>query len=349
MLVVTFFDLLFRLRQFLIAVAGAALLFALALLLSGLAAGFGTEVSATVDTAAAQYWVMAAGSSGKIGGMPPIDAAVASQVAHEPGVRKAAPMIATGADARVRGAVDSVFVFGYVPGADGLGRPPSGRIADRDDEAVVDSRLGLRTGDVFSILSHRFRVVGTVSGDSLYGGTPDIFMTLAAAQRVAFGGKPLISAVVTRGLPRVLPDGTTVVSSPAVVERSVGQMASAASSIENVRYLMWVIAALVVAALVYVTALERTRDFAVMKALGSSSTQLFGSLAVEAIVVAMIAAGLSAVIAKELTGIFDQPVDIPGSAFLTLPLSALGIGLAASLVALRRAVTADPASAFAGG
>jgi putative ABC transport system permease protein len=47
-----------------------------------------------------------------------------------------------------------------------------------------------------------------------------------------------------------------------------------------------------------------------------------------------------------MTGIFAQPVDIPGSAFIVLPLSALVVGMLASLAALRRAASVDPASAF---
>jgi putative ABC transport system permease protein len=111
---------------------------------------------------------------------------------------------------------------------------------------------------------------------------------------------------------------------------------------------MWVIAAIIVAALVYVTALERTRDFAVLKALGSSTGLLFVGLAAQAVAVALAAAVIAAILSTFMTGIFAQPVDIPGSAFIVLPLSALVVGLLASLVALRRAASVDPAAAFAG-
>ena len=108
------------------------------------------------------------------------------------------------------------------------------------------------------------------------------------------------------------------------------------------------IAAIIVAALVYVTALERTRDFAVLKALGSSTKLLFAGLAAQAVAVALAAAVIAAVLSNFMTGIFAQPVDIPGSAFIVLPLSALAVGLLASLAALRRAASVDPAAAFAG-
>ena len=120
------------------------------------------------------------------------------------------------------------------------------------------------------------------------------------------------------------------------------------SSINNSKLFMWVIAAVIVASLVYVTALERTRDFAVLKALGASSGKLYLGLAFQAVLVALIAAVIAVVLAQFMTGIFSQPVVYPTSAYITLPLSAILVGLLASLIALRRAVGADPAKAFAG-
>jgi putative ABC transport system permease protein len=102
------------------------------------------------------------------------------------------------------------------------------------------------------------------------------------------------------------------------------------------------------ATLMYVTARERTRDFAVLKALGCSSGLLYLGLALQAVLVALVAAAIAAVIANFMTRLFAQPVDLPTSAFVTLPVSALVVGLVASLAALRRAVSADPAKAFAG-
>ncbi len=85
-----------------------------------------------------------------------------------------------------------------------------------------------------------------------------------------------------------------------------------------------------------------------MKALGASSSALFFGLALQAVLVALFAAAIGGVMANFMTGIFDQPVNIPSSSFVVLPLSALVVGLLSSLVALRRAISVDPAMAFAG-
>jgi putative ABC transport system permease protein len=137
-------------------------------------------------------------------------------------------------------------------------------------------------------------------------------------------------------------------SNARIEQRSLDQQSAGVSSINNTRFFMWFIAAVIVAALVYVTALERTRDFAVLKALGASSRLLFAGLALQAVLVALLAAAVAAIISNFMTGLFAQPVDIPPSAFVVLPISAVVVGLLASLAALRRAISADPAMAFAG-
>jgi putative ABC transport system permease protein len=95
-----------------------------------------------------------------------------------------------------------------------------------------------------------------------------------------------------------------------------------------------------------VAALERRRDFAVLKALGSSSGALFGSLVIEAVVVTLLATIIAELLVNFLVPLFSQPVDINVSAYATLPIIAVVVGILASISALRRVTGADPAAAF---
>ncbi len=348
MLAITLHDLRFRARQFLIAIVGAGLVFAMTLLLAGLAAGFGVEVDQTVTGMGSQAWVVAQGSSGRVAALSPLPAFAEFPVTSAPGVQRADPVIVVPQAATVGHQLESIVLVGYSAG--GLGVPPvvTGRPVRADGEAVVDARLGLGVGQRFSVSGHSLTVVGTVSGRTLLGGIADAYVSLGEAQAIVFEGRPLVSAILTTGVPKTLPAGLTVMSNAQVESRSLAQMSSASSSIDNSRSFMWIIAAVIVAALVYVTALERTRDFAVMKALGASSGALFLGLATQAVLVALAAAAIGALLSTFMSGIFAQPVDIPSSAFVVLPVSALVVGLLASLVALRRAISVDPAMAFAG-
>ena len=272
-----------------------------------------------------------------------------ARVAADPGVRRAGPVIVVPQAGQIGDRTRNLVLIGTVPGGVGSTGASKGRGVERDGEAVVDTSFGLDVGSHFSVAGHRLTVVGTVSNRTLVAGQSDVYVTLHDAQTAVFGGRPLIGAVLTTGRPTVTPAGLTVLSNAQVESASLTQMAAGVSSINSSKFIMWVIAAFIVAALVYVTALERTRDFAVLKALGSSSALLFMGLALQAVLVALSGAALAAIVANFMTGLFAQPIDIPGSAYTALPIAALVVGILASLAALRRAVSADPAVAFAGG
>ena len=112
--------------------------------------------------------------------------------------------------------------------------------------------------------------------------------------------------------------------------------------------LLWIVAAGIIGSIIYLSALERLRDFAVLKATGASNRALLGGLALQAVVLAAASAVLATVIAQLLGPIFPFTVAIPASAFLMLGVVALVVGLVASLAGLRRAVHVDPALAFGG-
>jgi putative ABC transport system permease protein len=226
--------------------------------------------------------------------------------------------------------------------------PTSGQALSAPGQVVADTRAGAAVGSQITVGSTAFRVVGQVVHRTMLAGTPIVFMSLGDAQALDLGGRPLITAVVTRGVPSQVPAGLDVLTNSEVEQDNLSPLGGAVSSINNTRILMWVVAAIIVAALLYVSALQRVRDFAVLKALGSSSLVLFESLALQAVVVTLLAAVLAAALANFLGVLFAQPVVIPASAFATLPVIAIAVGLVSSLVAVRRATSADPAAAFGG-
>jgi putative ABC transport system permease protein len=131
-------------------------------------------------------------------------------------------------------------------------------------------------------------------------------------------------------------------------EDSLRPLQSGISSIGSSRTFLWVIAAIIIGAVVYLSTLERVRDFAVLKAVGASSRDLFLGLAAQSVVVALVSAALAAVLAQLLAPLFPLTIAIPWTAYALLPVVALVVGLLASLVGLRKAITVDPALAFGG-
>jgi putative ABC transport system permease protein len=122
----------------------------------------------------------------------------------------------------------------------------------------------------------------------------------------------------------------------------------ASGAITIVAFLLWIVAVLIVGSLVYLSALERLRDFAVFKAIGVPTRSILAGLALQAVVVALLAAALGVILAQLLAPVFPMIVVVPMNAYLALPVIAIAIGLLASVAGLRRAVAVDPALAFGG-
>jgi putative ABC transport system permease protein len=343
---ITLGDLRRRKRQFVTVIVGSALVFAIALDLAGVSNSFRTEVQTTVGDVRADRWVVTSGSSGPITGLSALPAGTVDLLAGTLGVKTADPLIVLPQAARTSHGLRSVEVIAHRPG--GLGTPTTtaGRNAVGPGEAVADARLGVKLGDIITMSGRSFSIVGATRGHSLFGGLPVVYIDIGVGQALAFGGQLLATAVAIRGVPAGVPDGLAVLGNAAVRSDAMRTMGSAVNSIDSMELLMWIVAAVIVAGLVYVSALERERDFAVLKAMGASTRHVFTSMALEAVLVCLVAVLLAGGIAQLIRPLFDLEVSIPTAALVALPNIALAVGLLGSLAGLRRAVGADPAQAF---
>jgi putative ABC transport system permease protein len=344
----TFRNMQFRLRQFLIAIVGTAVVFAMALLVTGIREGFETEAERTLDAIGGDAWMVPVDSSGPFTGFSFVDAAQAQQIRRLPGVSRADPVLLVPQTVREGSGLEIVTVVGHPVG--GLGEPPpeDGRRARALGEAVVDETLGVDLRERFTMKGRRFTVVGQVSGQTSAGGAPTVYVPIRDVQALAFGGARLARAVVITGTPRTVPEEFRVMSRGEVREDLLRPLRNAASAINNTRLLLWLVAAVIVGAVMYMSALERVRDFAVLKAVGATTRTLVASLAVEAVIACLLAAGLAIGFARVLRPIIPLPVTYTAGAYAALPVVAVLVGMLASVAGMRRAVGTDPAAAFAG-
>jgi putative ABC transport system permease protein len=349
MLAITLADLRMRFRQFLIAVVGAGLTFSIALLLTGMVSGFDNEIDRTVASARADGWVIPQGTSGPFTAVRGFAGSTVEGLARDKGVEDASGMVIS-LQTVLTDASDParIMMIGARVGKRGQVEPDEGFPVRRSNEAVVDRRLKLEIGETFVLAGQTFEVVGLVDGMTMLGGTPDVWIALKAAQQALFRGQDLVTTVVVKGTPKALPEGLVLMTRQEVETDSLGPMRDAVSSVNSTKYLMWSVAAVIVAALIYVSALQRTRDFAVLKAVGSSSLSLFFGVAIQAVVVTLAAAVFALAASRFMLPLYSVPVEVPLSAYFMMPVIAVGVALLSSLVALRQAVKADPALAFGG-
>ena len=341
-------DLQWRKRRFVIAIIGTGLVFAMTLVLTGLANGFRVEAQRTVDSLGLDAFLIKSGAAGPFVGSSPFPPTELERAARLPGVANAVPMVYGSATIPDRGSSRNVNVFGAPDRGPGMPAVSDGRAPTNPGEIAVSSTMRRGLGQDLEIGSRTMRIVGIVDGSTLLARQANVFLTVAGAQQLLFSGQPLISSIGIRGTLDRVPDGYRVVDRAGAVEDLVRPLKGARTSISMMAWLLWVVAALIVGSMIYVSALERIRDFAVFKAVGVSTRSIMAGLALQAVVVALLAALLGAIVSVLLGPLFPMRVDIPTLAFALLPVIAVVIGLLASVAGLRRAVTVDPAVAFGG-
>jgi putative ABC transport system permease protein len=340
-------DLGWRRRRFVIAVAAITLVLALTLLLSGFRDGIDVETARTVRALGGDAFVVREGVSGPFTTVSQLDETVAETVASFPGVERADPIVS------IRHAIESspvtdVYLIGARPG--GLGAPAvtDGRQPRSRGEAVLDTRAGRHVGDVVRVGGRTFAVVGLVRGVTVWAGVPAMFVTLADAQDLVFGGAPSATAIVVAGTPQARRAGLSIVDTGQARADLKRPLANAITTIDLLRFFLWIVAAAIVGSVLYVSALERSRDFAVFKAFGTDAADLVGTLMVQAFVLSALSAGLAVALSRMLAVLFPAVISFPARTLILLPLVALAVGLIGSLAGARRAIVVDPASAFGG-
>lgn len=348
MLIAALRDMQWRRRRFVIAILSTAIIFAMTLVLTGLANGFRTEAEKTVDALGVDLFLVKEGASGPFVGATPFAPVDLRRIAADPGVEAAAPLAYAGGTATLGDTTRNVDIFGAPERGPGMPTMTQGRPPSTPDEVAVSSTLGRNIGDEVEIASRRLHIVGIVHNSTALANLPNVFLTTEGAQRLVYGGQALVASIGIRGAPGAIPAGYTTVDRTGAVDDLLRPLKVAVNSITIVAVLLWVVAVLVVGSVIYLSALERLRDFAVFKAIGVPTRNIGAGLAMQAVIVAILAALVGALLSMALGPIFPMQVIIPPAAFVALPVIAVVIGLIASATGLHRAVSVDPAIAFGG-
>jgi putative ABC transport system permease protein len=348
MLIAALRDMQWRKRRFAIAILSTSIIFAMTLVLTGLANGFRVEADKTVDSLGVDLFLVKAGASGPFVGATPFALADLPRIASTPGVVAAAPLAYAGGTATLGDVTRNVDIFGAPERGPGMPAVSEGRPPSTPDEVAVSSTLGRGIGDDVEIASRRLHIVGMVENSTALANLPNVFLTTQGAQQLVYGGEPLVASIGIRGTIGQVPDGYRAIDRAGAVADLLRPLKVAVNSITIVAVMLWIVAALIVGSVVYLSALERLRDFAVFKAIGVPTGSILGGLALQAIVVALCAALVGAGLSQLLGPLFPMQVIVPVQAFIALPVIAIVIGLIASAAGLRRAVSVDPALAFGG-
>jgi putative ABC transport system permease protein len=340
---IAFRDLQMRRRRFVVAILAVGLVFGITLLLDGFNQSLGNEVRRTVAAFNADSWLVANGSSGPFTS----DHLVAQDaVPPRPGSSNNVSGLLTLTTTITKPSREQVEV--NVIGVSEPVRLSRGRWPATAHELVVNDDLGIGIGKTVTLSDQPFTVVGQTAHLRYFVGTNAVFMRLRDTQKVFVFGQRLVSAFVVKGALGPTPKGFTTMTNAEVVASLRRPVKVAASTIAYLDLLLWFVAAGIIGTILYMTSLERLRDFAALKAIGARSSQVVIGIAAQALALSFASAFVAWIVAKVLTPVFPIIVEIPARSYpLTLAV-AIVVGLLGSIAGVRRAIAIDPALAFGG-
>ena len=337
-------DLQHRAARVASVIAGTAVVLTLLFLMSGLVEQFHKEPRDTIANLGAERWMVRDGASGVFTSAAISPAEVAEQVVGS----DAAPVVIGRETVSIDDETRDVVVIGYQPG--GLGEPelPEGRPPADNNEVVIDDSAGIDVGEELEMGGATYEVSGHADHATMFAGMPIVFVPIDSAQSLLYRGQPLASAVLLDGEPSQLPDGYYTLSNEDIAVDAMRPLERSISSVNILRILLWFVAAMIIGTMTYLAALERLRDMAVLKAIGGTTRQLATSIALEGVLIALLAALLAAGLQVLVVPVFPLEVSVPARALWQVPLIAVIVALVAGIAGLRKAVRVDPALAFAG-
>lgn len=326
-------DLVHARGRFALMTAVVVLIAVLVGLLSGLTQGLGRESTSAVMGLRASQLVFA-------GDQPSF---ASSRVPSSAGI-DGEPLGFATARAGSDDSIAPVTAIGLAPGsavapdAKGIG---AGAVVLTDQ---VAGSLGVSRGDTVRIGSAGF-TVAAVRGDASFSHVPVVWMDLADWQHVTGSGQAV--TVVATDDASEPPSGYTAVPLDKSVS-SIGSYTAENGSLQLIRGFLFAISALVIGAFFTVWTIQRSRDIAVLKALGASTTYVLKDAIGQAVVLlaggtalgALIVVGAGALAAGRVPFVLDLPT-------LGLPLVVLNIvGVTGAALAVRRVASVDPLTAL---
>jgi len=351
-------------RRAALTVSGVAASLLLVLVLVGIFAGAVDRVTYYIRTSPAQVFVSQAGVKTMHMSTSVLPADTVAATKRVPGVAWATPIgFASGSLTGPRGR-QLTYLVGYDTTI-GRGGPTilvAGR-APRFGEAVLDERaadaLGVRLGGRFTVLGAPVTAVGFSSGGSSITNTT-VFVNQGTFARIR-GPQPAYVLVGTG--PRADPEqvarrleqtvgGVTAQTRDEFATSEARVVTDMSADLLKMMSTIGLLIALAVIALGLMTAtLNRLRDFAVLKALGSTTRRLAGTVAVQVAWTVALAAALGTVAAVALAQVLQSvapTVDIVITPVAVARLTGVTVvvGLVAGLWPLRRIAALDAATAF---
>lgn len=281
-------------------------------------------------------------------------------VAAIDGVAAAAAVGTFTTRATVAGVEGDLQAFGFTPGAPGAPTAlAEGRLPQGDLEVAIDGAGQI--GDTVVVSGQELEIVGLLRG-AQFNALPTAYITLDAFAKAVSAQNPGLPFVPINAVAFTISpdaDATAVVAAVtagvpdvqaytrAVAVASIPGVDSITQSFGILVGLTFIIGIVVIGFFFLILTVQKMRAFTLLRAIGSSSGRLAGTVAIQITVVVLLASALAILLtAFALRGISTGiPVSLEPGTIVGTVIAVLAFSLLAGLLSIRRIARIDPSSA----
>lgn len=370
-------DVQHQAARFFATAVGLGLLLTIVLAMGGIYRGMVEEAVLLVDQTGADLWIVQQDTKGPFAERSQLPASIEDRARATPGVAWARPFSTFITQIEVQGQARRVTMVGLGWPEDRgqtlkltRGRP----IEAARGELIADAASGLELGEVALLGGERLRVVGATSRMVGSGGDPVLFVTHTDLARVSTYASP--ESVRGRGvegnslstdahafLVGVMPGeraddvaariarwGDVSVFS-ASQQRDLllrGVIDKARKQIGLFRVLLALVSAIVVSLVVFNMTAAKTREIALLRLMGAKNRLIAGMILQQSLALCLLAFGVAVGVAALAFDAFPRRVAVGPEDFALVLALSVAIALAASVAAVKRALSIPPTTILAG-
>jgi putative ABC transport system permease protein len=372
-------DIKHNLLRFVLTNLGLSLLLGIVIMITGVYGGMIDEAVRQARAAAADLWVVEAGTNGPFAEASRIPGDTRELVSRVYGVQRAGSVTYQSVQTQLNGKPLRMFLVGFEPGRPGGPRKLSAGhdITRGHYEMIIDRSAGLLLGQEVPLGTHghKFTVVGLMRNEVTASGDPVGYITLHDAQALQFELAPPASRrEIARGGALQTNDQINAVVAKISPYVSVSEVAAALSRwkhlttlqqeqqetllskfvIEKVRnqqrlimVLLIIVSAVIIALIVYTLTMDKVRSIATLKFVGAPDRTIIGLIVQQALSMGIFGyfAGLMLVLTFE--PYFPRRLVFDADNVLIVFVVTVVVCLLASTLGIRLALKVDPAEALA--
>jgi len=374
-------DVMHTLGKFLITAMGVGMLLGIVLIMIGVYRGMIVDAQVLLDDIGADLWVVQENTLGPFAESSRIHEDLKNTLRVIDGIQDAEALTFQNIQLPKKPQAVRVVAVGFDPYGTfnpiNQKRILKGRGLEKNHyEIVVTDNTGFKLGDTIPLLRNDYKVVGITHGSVSSGGDPLVYISLKDAQELQFsysnnrirndrvrGFKNIDSHMVNTIVARIKP-GYSVNKVAQELRRfkykSVYTAAEqkwiltknlvdkAAKQIGLFTAILIVVSTIIIALIIYTMTLEKMKEIAIMKLIGIPNSMIIKMIAQETLLLGFLAFIFANIFSHLIYEKFPKRVvlEIPDAWILFIVV--IIASLLASLIGIKKVISANPASAIGG-